>query len=45
MSLMVALKVRDLHYRFGTLEVLQGVSLAAREGYVTSMIICLTYGG
>jgi len=45
MNLMVALKVKGLHKRFGALEVLHGVSQAAREGDVISMIICLTYGG
>jgi ABC-type histidine transport system ATPase subunit len=34
----VAVRVHDLHKRFGTLEVLKGVSLTAREGDVVSMI-------
>ena len=34
----VALEVKDLHKRFGPLEVLRGVSLAAREGDVISII-------
>jgi len=34
----VAVKVDDLHKRFGELEVLKGVSLTAREGDVVSMI-------
>ena len=34
----VALEVKDLHKRFGFLEVLRGVSLAAREGDVISII-------
>jgi octopine/nopaline transport system ATP-binding protein len=34
----VALAVRDLHKRFGALEVLKGVSLIAREGEVVSVI-------
>jgi octopine/nopaline transport system ATP-binding protein len=33
-----AVRVKDLHKRFGELEVLKGVSLAAREGDVVSMI-------
>jgi octopine/nopaline transport system ATP-binding protein len=34
----VAVRVSDLHKRFGELEVLKGVSLCAREGDVVSMI-------
>ena len=34
----VMLSVTDLHKRFGSLEVLKGVSLTAREGAVISMI-------
>jgi len=34
----VALEVKDLHKRFGTLEVLKGVSLTAHEGDVISII-------
>jgi polar amino acid transport system ATP-binding protein len=34
----VAVRVTDLHKKFGDLEVLKGVSLAAREGEVVSMI-------
>ena len=34
----LAVKVDDLHKSFGQLEVLKGVSLAAREGDVVSMI-------
>ena len=34
----VALEVKDLHKRFGPLEVLRGVSLAAHEGDVISII-------
>ena len=34
----VAVRVHDLHKRFGTLEVLKGVSLTAREVDVVSMI-------
>lgn len=34
----VAVRVHDLHKTFGTLEVLKGVSLTAREGDVVSMI-------
>lgn len=34
----VALEVKDLHKRFGSLEVLRGVSLAAHEGDVISII-------
>lgn len=34
----VAVRVTDLHKRFGDLEVLKGVSLDAREGEVVSMI-------
>ena len=34
----IAVRVDDLHKRFGNLEVLKGVSLAAREGDVVSMI-------
>jgi octopine/nopaline transport system ATP-binding protein len=34
----LAVHVRDLHKRFGELEVLKGVSLQAREGDVVSMI-------
>ncbi|MFT3986740.1 ABC transporter ATP-binding protein [Aestuariivirga sp.] len=34
----IAVKVDDLHKRFGELEVLKGVSLTAREGDVVSMI-------
>jgi octopine/nopaline transport system ATP-binding protein len=34
----VAVRVRDLHKKFGDLEVLKGVSLDAREGEVVSMI-------
>jgi len=34
----VALEVKDLHKRFGTLEVLKGVSLTADEGDVISII-------
>ena len=34
----VAVRVQDLHKRFGDLEVLKGVSLEAREGDVVSMI-------
>ncbi len=34
----VAVRVTDLHKRFGDLEVLKGVSLEAREGDVVSMI-------
>lgn len=34
----VAVQVRDLHKRFGELEVLKGVSLTARQGDVVSMI-------
>ena len=34
----VAVRVHDLHKRFGELEVLKGVSLEAREGDVVSMI-------
>ncbi len=34
----VAVKVNDLHKRFGQLEVLKGVSLTAREGDVVTMI-------
>ena len=34
----VALEVNDLHKRFGSLEVLKGVSLTAREGDVISII-------
>ena len=34
----VALEVKDLHKRFGALEVLRGVSLTAREGDVISVI-------
>jgi len=34
----VAVRVNDLHKRFGELEVLKGVSLTAREGDVVSMI-------
>jgi ABC-type histidine transport system ATPase subunit len=34
----VAVRVSDLHKRFGDLEVLKGVSLTAREGDVVSMI-------
>jgi octopine/nopaline transport system ATP-binding protein len=33
-----AVAVRDLHKRFGTLEVLKGISLTAREGDVVSLI-------
>ncbi len=33
-----ALEVRDLHKRFGSLEVLKGVSVAAQQGSVISMI-------
>ena len=33
-----ALKVEDLHKRFGSLEVLKGVSMEAREGDVTAII-------
>ena len=33
-----ALEIRDLHKRFGSLEVLKGVSLTAREGDVISVI-------
>jgi ABC-type histidine transport system ATPase subunit len=33
-----ALTVQDLHKRFGSLEVLKGVSLTARNGDVISMI-------
>lgn len=35
---MIALEVRDLHKRFGALEVLCGVSLVAQEGDVISII-------
>ncbi len=45
MNQMVALEVKDLHKRFGPLEVLRGVSLVAHEGDVISMIIFLTYSG
>ncbi|SLN39393.1 ABC transporter ATP-binding protein [Oceanibacterium hippocampi] len=34
----VALEVRDLHKSFGSMEVLKGVSLTAREGDVISML-------
>lgn len=34
----VALEIKDLHKRFGALEVLRGVSLTAREGDVISVI-------
>ena len=34
----VAVQVRDLHKKFGDLEVLKGVSLTAREGEIVSMI-------
>lgn len=33
-----ALEIRNLHKRFGTLEVLKGVSLAAKEGEVVSIL-------
>ena len=33
-----ALEVLDLHKRFGSLEVLKGISLAARDGDVISII-------
>ena len=33
-----ALEVLDLHKRFGSIEVLKGISLSARDGYVISII-------
>ncbi len=38
MSGVTAVAVRDLHKRFGTIEVLKGISLAAREGDVVAII-------
>ena len=38
MAASVALEVEDIHKRFGPLEVLKGISLAAREGDVISLI-------